>query len=271
MKYQSKSSVAYLFRNFFRLAPFGLLAAAALGIFMNPGAEILFFKDYCAGNIARESVVDRLLETISVIRFGRFWWGGALALVLFAFTESLYVVKVERHMRVGEMPVLPLKRACGVFPTMALFVLCVFIGVELLNLIVAGVAFLIRAANAAAVVAVCFILLYVTRVLEALAVGALLFAFPIMFLENYSFNNALSYSVRLMNEKRKYLWLFAVFYPMLQFLLTALCYFAGSYPVTVIIFSVFYLAAMLFIPCLTFKLYYDSVGGDRRDIIVRMF
>lgn len=260
-----------MFRNFFHLVPIALLPAVALGLFMNTNAEIVFAQYLVAGSITQNSVVDRLLGAISIIRFGKYWWGTVLALILFAFAESLMMVKVERHMRVGEMPLLPLKRACGVFPTVALFVLCVVLGVELLNLIVVGVAFLIRYAKTVIVVVVSVVLLYLTRILATLAVGALLFAFPIMFLENYSFNNALSYSVRLMSENRKYLWLFAAVYPSMRLALTAICYFVDSYYVTVAIFSVFYLFAMLILPCLAFKLYYDSVGGERRDVAVKMF
>lgn len=271
MRYQSKSSIAYLFRNFFHLMPIALLPAVALGLFLNTNAEILFAKDFVAGTITQNNVVERFLNAVSLIRFDKYWWGAIVSLVLFVFAESILMVKVERHMRVGEMPLFPLKRACGIFPTVALFVLCVVLCVELLNLIVVGVAFLLRYASAVLVVVVGLILLYLTRILATLAVGALLFAFPIMFLENYSFNNALSYSARLMSENRKYLWFFAAVYPSMRLALTAICYFVNSYAVTVVVFSVFYLFAMLIIPCLTFKLYYDSVGGERRDVIVKMF
>lgn len=271
MRYQSKSSVAYLFRNFFHLAPLALLPAVALGLFMNTNGEILFVKEFLTGTITQDNVVDSLLNAISIIRFNHLWWGAVLAILLLVFAESILFVKVERHMRVGEIPMFPLKRACEVFPTMALFVLCVWLSLEVLNLIVVGVAFLIHYANTMLVVIVSFALLYLTRILAALAVGALLLAFPIMFLENYSFNNALSYSVRLMNENRKYLWLFAAGYPLMRLALMTICYFIDSYAVTVVIFSVLYLFAMLFIPCLTFKLYYDSVGGERRDVIVKIF
>ncbi|MGN1066208.1 MAG: hypothetical protein ACI4QH_00200, partial [Candidatus Fimimonas sp.] len=87
-----------------------------------------------------------------------------------------------------------------------------------------------------------------------------------MSLENYGFANALSYSVRLMSEKRKYLWMFATIYPSLRLALSVVCYFVDSYPFTVTIFSVFYLIMALLLPCITFKLYYDTVGGERRDI-----
>lgn len=271
MKYQNKSSISYMFRNFLRLAPWGALAAITLGLFFNTDAEMSFVRCAIDGTLTSENILQELMNAVSVMRFGRYWWGAIAALLLLAFTESMYLVKVERHMRVGEMPVFPLKRAFGAFPTVALFVLCVTVCVEALNLITVGVAFLIKNAGVSVIAAISLTLLYLTRVLATTAVSAMLFAFPIMFLENYSLNNALAYSVRLMSEKRAYMRLFALIYPLARLALSIVCYFVGNDMFTVTVFSVFYLLAIILVPCLTFKLYYDTVGGDRRDIRLKMF
>lgn len=271
MKYQSKSTIAYLLRNFWRLAPFAIPSALTLGYFLNVGTEISFAGMLISGKLTQDNVNGALMQAISVSRFGGSWWCVILVLVLFAFTESLLTLKVERNMRVGEMPIFPIREAITVFPTIALFVLCVTLGVEIFNLIIVGVAYLIRNASAVAIGIVGFSLLYVTKAIVTLAVGALLMAFPIILLEHYSLGNALSYSVRLMNENRRFLWFFAIVYPISRLAFSVLCYFAASEIVTVLVFSAFYLIVMLVLPCLTFKLYYDVAGGERRDIGVKMF
>lgn len=266
MKYQSKSATKYLLRNFWHLAPIGLLAAVLLGLFCNTNAEILLVKQLVDGTVNSENVLQKVLHSISVLRFGKYWWGFALAMLVLVLTESVFMVKVERHMRVGEIRGLSLKRSLNAFPTVAIFVLAIVAVMEMGNLIAVGVALLIRYASATVIVVVSLGLTYFVRVVIALLIGALLFAFPIMALENYGFANALSYSVRLMSEKRKYLWMFATIYPSLRLALSVVCYFVDSYPFTATIFSVFYLIMTLLLPCITFKLYYDTVGGERRDI-----
>lgn len=260
-----------MFRNFWHLAPIGLVAAVMFGLFCNTNAEILLLQQLAGGAITSENVLNEILNAVSIMRFGKYWWCFVLTLFVFAFTESMFMVKVERHMRVGEMNRFPLKRTLNAFPTVALFVAAIVVLMELLNLVIVGVAYLSRFANPMAITVVSIIWVYLVRMITALLVGTLLLAFPIMFLENYSFTNALSYSVRLMSEKRKYLWLFATLYPVMRFVLSLVCYFVDAYAFTATMFSLFYLMIALFLPCITFKMYYDTVGGERRDLLSTMF
>lgn len=271
MRYQRKSAIAYLFRNFWRLAPISLIAALMLGFSFNSTPEISFVTGYLQGTVHSDNILTEVLNYVSVLRFGKYWWCALIALLLFVMTESMLSVKISGHMRVGEMEILPLKKSLAVFPTMLLFVVCLAVFIELLRLMVAGVAFLLRATGEIGVIVTSVVLLFLVRVVTMWLVGALLFAFPIMFLENYGFNQALSYSVRLMSEKRKLLFLVAFLFPLSQAALTVICGFIGIFWVTVVLFGVFYLFCIIFLPCLAFKLYYDTVGGERRDITRKIF
>ncbi|MGN1040530.1 MAG: hypothetical protein ACI4QL_03780, partial [Candidatus Fimimonas sp.] len=92
MKYQSKSATKYLLRNFWHLAPIGLLAAVLLGLFCNTNAEILLVKQLADGTITSENVLQKVLNAISVLRFGKYWWGFVLAMFVLALTESVFMV-----------------------------------------------------------------------------------------------------------------------------------------------------------------------------------
>lgn len=271
MRYQSKSSIAYLFRNFWHLAPIALCAAVLFGFFDNTSVQINFIRGYLDGSVNGENILTSILQTVSVLRFGKYWWGEIVAVVVLVLTQSLLMVKVSQHMRIGKIDFLPIKRAFSVVPSMFLFILCVAAFAEVLNMIVVGIAFLLHAANEILLIVLTSVLLYLAQTLASFAVGMLLFAFPIMFLENYSFNLALSYSVRLMNEKRKKLFLCATMYPFIRFALTVVCGVINIPAVTVALFAVEYLFCIAWLPCVTFKLYYDSVGGERRDIARVMF
>ena len=260
-----------MFRNFWQLAPIALLPAILFGIFDNNASQILFIRRYLDGGINSDNILMEILRTVSVLRFGKLWWGEIVAVLVLVIAQSLLMVKVAQHMRIGKMDFLPFRRAFEVLPTVFLFVLCVIAFAELLNMVVVGIIFLIRSANAILLIVVAAVLLYLLQTLAVFAVGMLMFAFPIMFLENYSFNFALSYSVRLMNEKRKKLFLFAALYPFLRFVVTVICGVINLPIVTVAVFSVGYLFCIAWLPCFTFKLYYDTVGGERRDISRVMF
>ena len=271
MRYQSKSSIAYMFRNFWQLAPIAVFAAVLFAFFDNTTAQIDFIRRYLDGGINSDNILQEILNTVSVLRFGKYWWGEIIAVAVLVVVQSLLMVKVAQHMRIGKMDFLPIKRASAVMPTMLLFVLCVALLAEILNMIIVGIAFLLSAAHEILLIVLTSVLVYLLQTLVTFGVGMLLFAFPIMFLENYSFNLALSYSVRLMNENRKKLLLSAATYPFVRFVLTVVCGLVNVPAVTVALFAVVYLLCIVWLPCVTFKLYYDSVGGERRDLTRVMF
>ncbi len=266
MRYQSKSAISYIFRNFWHIAPISLGVAVLLGFCMNDNAILLFAHRYADGLVAPDNILSQMLSAITVLRFGKFWWLVIISLLLFVFVESMLLVKVSHHMRTGAMLHFPIKRTFSVFPTVLLFLLGVLAFEECLRLCVVGVAYLLRSTGLIAVTVVSAVLLFAVEVFAVFCVGALVFAFPIMFVENYSFNSALSYSVRLMSEKRRKLLLFSFAYPLVRIALTAICGLIGINIVTVVLYSVFYLFCIIYVPALSFRMYYSSVGGERRDI-----
>lgn len=266
MRYQRKSAIAYIFRNFWQLAPVAAVAAVLLGLFCNTHAEIALVLDIVKGDVNSENVLTAVLNTVSVLRFGNTWWGFLLALVAFAIAESVLTTKVYHHMRTGEMLSFPFRRSLSVMPTMFLFVFVMAAINEIAKLIVCGIVSVLRPLGVTAIVAIALSLVVIVKFIMLAVIGTLLYAFPIMFLENYKFNLALSYSVRLAGNKRPFILCVSIVYPLIQVALTVACQFIGVPEVTVVLFSLFYFACILLVPCIAFTLYYDSVGGERKDI-----
>ncbi len=271
MRYQRKSATAYIFRNFWQLAPFAVIAAVLLGAFCNTHAEITLIEGCMSGTVTDENVLSAVLRSVSLLRFGKYWWCTLIALVAFAFTESLLTSKVYNHMRTGEMLTFPMRKTVGVVPTMFLFVFAMAFLNEILKLIVCGIVSLLSPVGVTAIVVVALCLVFIIKTAMLSAIATLLYAFPIMFLENYKFNQALSYSVRIAGEQQRIIWLVSVVYPVVQVLLTVACFFVKNQTFTIAMFSLFYLACILFVPCIAFTLYYDSVGGERHDIGKKIF
>lgn len=271
MRNQRKSATAYIFRNFWQLAPFAVIAAVLLGFFCNTNAEVILIEGCISGTVTDENVLSAVLRSVSIMRFGAYWWGTLLALVAFAFTESLLTAKVYNHMRTGEMLTFPMRKTVGVAPTMFLFVFAMALINEIFKLIVCGIVALLRPVGVTAIVVVALCLVFIIKTAMLSVIATLLYAFPIMFLENYKFNQALSYSVRIAGEQQRIIWLVSVGYPVVQVLITVVCYFVKSQAFTVAMFSIFYLWCILLVPCIAFTLYYDSVGGERHDVGKRIF
>ncbi len=266
VRYQRKSAIAYIFRNFWQLAPFAVVSAILLGLFCNTNAEIGLIAGCIDGTVNSDNVLTAVLNSVSVMRFGKEWWGLLLALVVFAMTESLLIEKVYNHMRTGEMLTFPFGRSFSVMPTMFLFVFIIAAINEIARLIVCGVVAMAGALGVTAVVSIALSLEFVVKVVMLAVIGTLFYAFPITFLENYKFNLALSYSVRLAGKNRALITCVAITYPLVQVALSVVCYFVASRALLVMLFSLFYLASILLVPCIAFTLYYDNVGGERKDI-----
>lgn len=271
MRYQRKSATAYIFRNFWQLAPFAVIAAVLLGFFCNTNAEVILIEGCISGTVTNENVLSSVLRSVSIMRFGTYWWGTLLALVAFAFAESLLTAKVYNHMRTGEMLTFPMRKTVGVAPTMFLFVFAMALINEIFKLIVCGIVALLRPVGVTAIVVVALCLVFIIKTAMLSIIATLLYAFPIMFLENYKFNQALSYSVRIAGEQHRIIWLVSVGYPVVQVLITVACFFVKSQAFTIAMFSLFYLACILLVPCIAFTLYYDSVGGERHDVGKKIF
>jgi len=260
-----------MLRNFWRLVPWTIVAAALAGYFMSDQPSIEFIRNYAAGQITQENFLQNLVNAATVLRFGKYWWCVLLTVFWFIFVESMLMVKVSHHMRVGEMQRFPFKNAVSVVPTALLFVLGVTVFLELLNLAVVGIAFLMRGAGLIATTVVSAALLFAVKVLTVFVASTLLLAFPIMFEENYRFTSALSYSVRLAREKRGFIIAVSCIYPLIQLALTALCAWVNLRVLTVVLYALLYMFFSMYAPCVSFKIYYDSVGGERRDIGRKIF
>ena len=271
MKYQSKSTISYMLRNFWRLAPWTLAASVLAGLFMTDQPIMAFIRNYADGAVTADTFFDQLVRAVTVLRFGGYWWCALLTVLLLVLVESLLIVKVSRHMRVGEMLRFPLKGALSVLPTALLFALGITVVCEALNLAVVGIAYLVRSASLIAAMVVSAVLLFAVRALTVFGAAALLLSFPIMFEENYRFSAALSYSVRLALDKPGFLIFLSLIYPTIQLALTALCAWANLPALTVVLYSVLYFFFTLYAPCAAFKIYYDSVGCVRRDITHSIF
>ncbi len=271
MRYQHKSALAYIFRNFWQLAPFALVSAVLLGLFCNTQPETELILGVIDGTVNSDNVLTAVLEHVSVARFGTRWWGLLLALAVFAFTESLLTAKVYNHMRTGEMLTFPLRKTMSVFPSMFLFVFIMALVNEVAKLIVCGIVSVLGPLGAVAIVSIALSLVVIIKFVMLAIIGTLFYAFPITIYENYKFNLALSYSVRLSGNKRAVVSCVALFYPLVQVALAVACYFIHNSVVTVVLFSLFYLISILLVPCIAFTLYYESVGGERKDIGRKIF
>lgn len=271
MRYQSKSTISYLIRNFWRLVPWTVAAAVLSGFFLSDRPVIDFIHAYADGAITGSNLIERLMRAVTVLRFGRYWWCTLLTLLLLVFCESILIVKVARHMRVGEMLPFPIKGAVSVLPMALALTLGVTVFYELASMAVVGVAALIRSASVIATVIVSAVLLFAVRALTVFFASALLLSFPIMFEENYRFGSALSYSVRMALHKRKFLIVITLVYPLTQLAIAALCAWVNVQALTVTLYALFVLFFSTYAPCVAFTMYYDSVGGVRRDVTHTIF
>ena len=101
-----------MFRNIGRLFFVTLPVSVLLAFFCNPRLETNLFVSLVSGKIDSESFFSDFANSFTVLRFiqGRWWVApvALLAVIVLAYTMCLMVVKIDRHMRVGEMLSLPL-------------------------------------------------------------------------------------------------------------------------------------------------------------------
>ncbi|MCM1195291.1 MAG: hypothetical protein NC332_05100 [Firmicutes bacterium] len=175
-------------------------------------------------------------------------------------------------MHVGEMPALPFKRAFGIFPSVLLLSVSCFVISEISCLLSVGMAYLLNSVSDLRIIAAAsFALLLVIRLMIAWAFMLTILAYPLKFSENYNLNVALSYSVRIMSKKKKLAWGLSFAYVAGRCLVLLLAYFIPSFYLDAVVYAVAYLLVITYVPCLAYKLYHDSVGGERRDISRKMF
>ena len=259
-----------MFRNLGQLFFVTLPVSVLLAFFCNPELETDLFVNLVSGQINADNYFEELATSFTVLRFGHYWWITLIALLVLAYTLCVMVVKIDRHMRIGEMLTLPVKRAFGIFPMMLLYIFGSVVVSEVFKLIIVGVAYMLRVVpSAAAIVGIAFGLTLVFRVFLTYIFGLLIITFPLKYSENYRFNVAMSYSARVMAPKRGLLALLSFVYPFARYAVMTVAYFAR--PLEVIVYAIAICFVLTYLPCFAFKHYYDDVGGERRDLSQKLF
>lgn len=261
-----------MLRNFWKLVYVTLPVAVLLAFFYNPRKELQLFEMLVLGKLTMDNYTNLVGGSLSVLRFGNTWWAALIAVVVLALAMSLMVVKIDRHMRMGVMPGLPMRRAFGIFPIMLAYILGWIAATEICILVIFGIAYMGRfIGNATAIVAIALGLTFVVRVILSYLFMLLIISFPLKYSENYRFNRAMSYSARIMFPKKRLLIGLAFVYPLARVAVMAISYPLVSYRLDVLVYALALLVAITYVPCLAFKHYYDDVGGERRDLSQKMF
>ncbi len=244
---------------------------AFAGYLYKPTTEIDLFYTLVTGGLD-DNYSQLLLRTFTVLRYGKYWWVFVIAVVMLALAVAITVAKIDRHMRTGQMSVLPMKRAFAMFPFVLIYIAACIVASELSTLVVVGLSFLIHfVGNSTAIVAIVLGLMLVIRIFTTYVFALLVLTFPLKFSENYPFNRAMSYSARLMFRKKRIVWTVAVCYPFIRVTVLALAYLLVPYKLDALVYGVAFLLVFSYVPCLSYKLYYDDVGGERRDVGQVMF
>lgn len=267
MRVQRKSAIAYLFRNFWQLVLISLPAAVLLGFFVTPADEISFMQSLARGKLTLDNYFQSYVDSYSALRYLDCWWQTIIAIALVCVTFSLLLVKIDRHMRVGEMLVFPIKRALALFPLILAYILCWFVISEASRLVGVGLMYLFKFINSAgAVVSIGIVASFLARMFIVGLFFRLIITIPLRCSENYRLNTALSYSARCSASHRGIVWGLTLGYVFGRYAVMSLGYLLAPYNLDVLVYSLAYLFCIAYIPCLSYKLYHDTVGGERRDI-----
>ncbi|MBQ2805237.1 MAG: hypothetical protein IJF10_05075 [Clostridia bacterium] len=266
MKKQNYSVLSYLFRNILYLLPVAILPAILLAISLNPYHELNLLFQHLNDTLTAENFSIYVRDIFSPVRFGEKWIVLAIGVVGFAFAESWLATNIYRHMKVGEHDFLPLKRAFSVFPMMLVYFLVFFTLLELCGLVTMGISYFLKSfANLGVAVGVTIAIYVLLESLCWLLFGLAMLCFPIMFCENYSLTSALSYSIRIMLQHKRFLVLLAFSYPVTRGLLSLVAAVCPA-PVSMVLFTVFYAFLIMLLPITSFKMYFESMGMERKDV-----
>ena len=272
MRYQNKSAISYMFRNFWRLVPLALPFGIVTGVFCNFVCEADFIAKVFNGSLSADGFLVEFTRNFTLARFGIHWYLPIVMVFLMAITESIFVVKVSMHMRVGELSVASPKKVFGLFPTMLLYVAVMFLSKSVLDFVPVGILLMMKSVNRVAVLAsVSLVITFLLSLFVSFVFALLLCAFPFKYCDNYSFNTALSCSSRYTAADRKYIWFFTAMYPCLRLLVTVITVLTGSNIVGILLQIVFFTFFTVYVPCEAFVKYYGYVGRERRDIGQVMF
>lgn len=272
MKVQRKSAISYLFRNFWQLVLISLPAAVLLGFFVTPAKEISFMQSLARGELTLDNYFQAYVDSFSALRLIDYWWVILIAAVVVCLTFCLLLAKIDRHMRVGEMVALPFKRAFALFPLILAYILCWFVITEVANLVGVGLMYIFKFINnVGAVASIGIVTDFVVRVFVTGLFFRLIITVPLSCSENYKLNTALSYSARCSASKRGAVWGLTLGYVFGRYAVMCLGYLLAPYRLDVLVYALAHLFCIVYIPCLSYVLYHDTVGGKRRDISQSIF
>ena len=272
MRFQSKSTLSYIMRNFWKLVYVALPVSVLMAFFVNPTREIEFLHKMVTGQLTLDNVFVLFNNAYTVLRFGKMWWVDLIVFVLLALTVAMLIVKINRHMRIGVMPALPFKKTFRLFPVTLGALVCFFCLNEIAMLLSVGVMYILRASNNVIILSVVGVsIAIVVKLLMTWAFMLLILALPLKYSENYRINVGLSYSVRVMTKMPRTVWGVALICTFGQYVLMLCAYFARPYYLDIVLYFITYLFLILLAPAFAYKVYYDVVGGGRRDIYQTIF
>ncbi len=272
MRTQSKSVASYIFRNLWQLIILALPLAVLMGAFFGFDSIGTFFSRTFSGDMSQDNYLQQIMQTFLVVRFADSWLGNLITTVVFVFVNSMLVVKIARHMRVGEMHVFPLKETLKLFPAMFLYAATFFLAIQLVQLVVLGlVAMLDFTGNVSVLVSMFIVLTFITEVVMQYLFVRLIPTFPLAYSDDYSFFRAMSYSLHVSQNNNANSLLYALLYSLAKVGLAVACIFISSQVLHVVLYSVFYLFVICVLPVWAFKMYYDGSGNERRDLADLMF
>ncbi len=269
MRLQSRSAISYMFRNLWRLILISLPIAVFHGFFASYASEVNFVSRLFSGDVDSSTFVSELARSFTVIKYGNGgWWIPFVLVVGMSLTQSVFAVRISRHMRMGELGVISLKKVFSLFPMMLLYIAVMYLCSITLDFLPVGIALLLcqEGANVVLLGFVCTVLYFLINTLLAYVFVLLICAFPIRYCDNYPFNVALSYSARIVNKDGKHVALLSLSFSVGQLLVCILCGLVGNALFSAIAFSLFFLFFVTYIPCVAFSMYYELIGRERKDI-----
>lgn len=267
MRYRSKSAISYMFRNFWRLVPIALPFSIVLGVFYNFVAESDFVFKLAHGAINADNFVAEFTSAYTVAGVGRHWYLPFVVLVLMALTESVFVVKISRHMRVGELSGTSPGQVFALLPTMLLYVAVMFVCKAVLDFLPSGVALMLNFVdNLAVKAAICIVCYYAVSLAVAFVFTLLICAFPLKYCDNYSFGTALSCSARFTSKDKRFVVGFMFLYPGARLLVSVVGGLIGSVVVSILLQTLYFTFFAVYVPCVAFVKYYEYVGRPRQDL-----
>ena len=263
-----KSASSYLFRNFFHIVPIAIVPALLLAFCAGNGIHYDAILDLVFAPLQTDSpVLDLVGEVMQAIKAN--WWILLLALVSLLYSTSFLIGKVERHMRFGLLSNNRMMgRAIRFIPRVASFFGMLGVcGCILYGFMIGAIYFINKFVSGGWFIFAVSALLFVFEVLLYLLLGYSQCVLPAIFSDDYKIGSAMSYSVRLMeSKKRGVVFSFVSLSLITRTITIGAHFFPADVWVRVAIFAIYYLWWFAYYPCLCCKVYEDFEEGERRDL-----